>query len=109
MSLVSLSFMWFAAPLLSFVKSDFTASIGALRVLSLGLPFFFVTSATMWALIALKKQSALAVIYGVSMIVNVVGNILLVPTYGFMAAAWLTVISEGLVLILSGSLLVRAL
>lgn len=102
-------FMWFASPLLTFIKHDFAPSIGALRVLSLGLPFFFVTSATMWALIALKKQSTLVMIYGASMIVNLVGNTLLVPTHGFMAAAWLTVISEGLVLVLSGSVLAREL
>jgi O-antigen/teichoic acid export membrane protein len=107
-SVVSLSVIWFAAPLLSFIKSDFTQSVGALRVLSLGLPFFFVTSTTMWALIALKKQRTLAVIYGVSMIVNVAGNILLVPSHGFMAAAWLTVASEGLVLALSGLVLLQS-
>jgi O-antigen/teichoic acid export membrane protein len=108
MSLVSLVVLWFAAPLLSLIKSDFNPSIGALRVLSLGLPFFFVTSATMWALIALKKQLALAIIYGASMIVNIAGNILLVPLYGFMAAAWLTGICEGLVLVLSGLVLVQS-
>jgi len=108
-SLVVLGALWFMAPLLTRIKSDFAASVPALRVLSLSLPLFFVTSATMWALIALKKQSALAVIYGVSMIVNVAGNILLVPAYGFMAAAWLTVISEGLVLVLSGIILYKKL
>jgi O-antigen/teichoic acid export membrane protein len=108
-SLASLVAMWFAAPLLPLIKSDFAPGIAALRVLSLGLPFFFVTSATMWALIALQKQLSLAYIYGASMIVNVVGNIALVPTHGFMAAAWLTVISEGLVLLLSGLILVREL
>jgi O-antigen/teichoic acid export membrane protein len=108
-SLATLLVLWFVAPLLSVVKSDFIASIAALRVLSLGLPFFFVTSTTMWALIALKKQSALAAIYGVSMIVNILGNIVLVPQYGFMAAAWLTVACEGLVLVLSGLVLVPLL
>jgi O-antigen/teichoic acid export membrane protein len=108
-SVVAVLVLWFAAPLLSLIKSDFTPSVGALRVLSLGLPFFFVTSTTMWALIALKKQKALAGIYGVSMIVNIVGNILLVPQYGFMAAAWLTVACEGLVLVLSGLILVQSL
>lgn len=108
-SLVSLVAIWFAAPLLPLIKSDFAPSIAALRVLSLGLPFFFVTSATMWALIALQKQLSLACIYGVLMIVNVVGNIALVPIHGFMAAAWLTVICEGLVLVLSGLVLVREL
>ena len=101
--------VWFAAPLLSLIKNDFTPSIAALRVLSLGLPFFFVTSATMWALIALKKQKILAAIYGLSMIVNIVGNILLVPRYGFMAAAWLTVACEGLVLLISEIVLAHEL
>ena len=108
-SLVSLTALWFLAPLLSMIRSDFAPSIGALRVLSLGLPFFFVTSTTMWALIALKKQFALAVIYGASMLVNVAGNILLVPRFGFMAAAWLTVACEGLVLVLSGIMVKREL
>ena len=108
-SLVSLIAVWFAAPLLPLIKSDFAPGIAALRVLSLGLPFFFVTSATMWALIALKKQLALVAVYGVSMLINLVGNILLVPSHGFMAAAWLTVICEGLVLVLSGFILVREL
>lgn len=101
--------VWFSAPLLTFIKNDFAPSISALRVLSLGLPFFFVTSVTMWALIALKKQFALVVIYGVSMIINVAGNIVFVPQYGFMAAAWLTVVCEGLVLVLSGFVLVQSL
>ena len=103
-ALLSLIF-WFAAPLVSLINIDFVPSVSALRVLSLGLPFFFVTSATMWAIIAVKKQTALAVIYGVSMIINIVGNILLVPQYGYMAAAWLTVGCEGLVLVFSGILL----
>ncbi len=107
-SVVTAVVIWYAAPLLSMVKSDFTPSVAALRVLSLGLPFFFVTSSTMWALIAFKKQSALAIIYGTSMLVNVIGNILLVPSHGFMAAAWLTVASEGLVLALSGLVLVQS-
>lgn len=100
-SLVVTIGVWFAAPLLTIIKSDFFASIPALRALSLGLPLFFVTAATMWTLVAQKKQKILAYIYGFSMVGNVVGNILLVPTYGFMAAAWVTVGSEAIVLLLS--------
>jgi O-antigen/teichoic acid export membrane protein len=107
-SIVSVIVVWFAAPLLSLIKNDFIPSVEALRVLALGLPFFFVTSATMWTLIAFKKQRMLAVIYGASMACNIAGNILLVPLYGFMAAAWITVVSEGLVLALSGFVLVQS-
>lgn len=108
-SVVSVIGVWFAAPLLVFIKNDFSASIGALRVLSLGLPLFFVTSATMWGLIAKKKQTALAVIYGASMAINIVGNSIFVPTHGFIAAAWMTVAGEGVVLLLSGIVLLQTL
>lgn len=108
-SFVFLVVLWFVAPLLLFVRNDFVASIAALRVLSLGLPFFFVTSVTMWGLIALKKQKLLATIYGASMVVNVIGNIVLVPTYGFMASAWMTMVGEGIVLTLSSVALYKSL
>lgn len=93
--------LWAAAPLLSRVRSDFAASIIPLRVLSLGLPFFFVSSLAMWTLITLKKQTVLMMVYGVSMAMNILLNIQLVPMYGYMAAAWITVASEGVVLVLS--------
>ncbi len=100
-SLFFLAAIWFMAPFLSIIKNDFIPSVGALRVLALGLPFFFTTSATMWALVALKKQKMLMMIYGISMAVNIFGNIVFVPAYGYMAAAWMTVVGEGLVLVLS--------
>lgn len=100
-SLLSLFVVWIGAPLVTFIKSDFVSSIDALRVLALSLPFFFLTSATMWALIAIKKQAVLATIYGSSMMINIIGNIVLVPSHGFMAAAWMTVVGEGVVLLLS--------
>ncbi|MBI5620073.1 flippase [Candidatus Gottesmanbacteria bacterium] len=106
-SCILLLVTWLAAPLLSLIKSDFTSSVGALRVLSLGLPFFFLTSLTMWTLIALKKQWVLAAIYGASMLLNILLNIWFIPLYGYMAAAWVTVGSEAVVLIVSGWVLIR--
>lgn len=100
-SLLVMLGVWFAAPLLTIIKSDFYASIPALRILSFGIPLFFVTAATMWTLIAQKKQKILAYIYGLSMVGNIVGNILFVPTHGYIAAAWVTVGSEAVVLLLS--------
>lgn len=92
---------WFGAPLLSMIRPEFAESVAPLRVLSLGLPFFFLTALTMWTLIALKKHVVLAMIYGASMALNVFLNAWLVPMYGYMAAAWVTVVSEGLVFISS--------
>jgi len=92
---------YMAAPMLSFIKSDFQKSILPLRILLLSLPIFYLTSVTMWVLIALKKRAQLFFIYLISMIVNIGSNILLIPQHGYMAAAWITVVSETLVLFLS--------
>lgn len=98
---------WFSAPLLGEIQSGFAASTPALRVLSLSLPFFFISALCMWALIALNKQMLLVFIYGGVMILNVALNAWLIPDWGYMAAAWITLISEGLVLLVSGSFLLR--
>jgi O-antigen/teichoic acid export membrane protein len=98
---------WICAPFLAYIQEGFAASVPALRVLSLSLPFFFLSSFVMWALIALKKQFLLAVIYGLAMILNISLNLWLIPMFGYMAAAWTTVIGEGLVLLLSGFFVLR--
>lgn len=105
MSVVLCLTFWLAAPLLAVIRPEFTESIPLLRVLTLGLPFFFLSSLMMWALIALGKQIVLAVIYGSLMIVTVLLDILVIPTFGAIGAAWITVGSEGLVLLLSAGYL----
>ncbi len=100
-SLIAVPAVWVSSPLVAWIKTDFSQSVGALRILSLGLPFFFTTAATMWMLIAKKMQTALLWIYGFSMIVNLIGNLLFIPRYGYTAAAWMTVAGEGVVLLLS--------
>jgi O-antigen/teichoic acid export membrane protein len=97
--------LWFLAPFLSLIKPEFAGSILALRILSLGIPFFFLSSLTMWTLIALNQQKILLVIYLVSMVFNIAMNLIFIPTYGYMAAAWITGISEVIVLVLSVSVL----
>ena len=107
-SCVMIPVVWFAAPYLSRIQDGFAASVPALRVLSLSLPFFFVSALTMWALIALKRHMLLAGIYGGGMILNISLNLFFIPVWGYMAAAWITVVSEGLVLLVSGFFLYEA-
>ncbi|MBU2459507.1 polysaccharide biosynthesis C-terminal domain-containing protein [Patescibacteria group bacterium] len=108
-SVFLLILLWVGAPLLSFIRQDFAASTAPLRVLSLGLPFFFASSAVMWALIALGRPWVLAVLYGVSMAANITANAFYIPRFGYMAAAWITVLSEGLVLLCSFIVLQKVL
>lgn len=93
--------LWFAAPLLISIRPEFAESVPLLRVLTLGLPFFFLSSLSMWTLIALGKQIVLVGIYGSLMITTIVSDILVIPKFGATGAAWITVGSEALVLIAS--------
>lgn len=106
-SIVVVIVLWIAAPLLRFVRPEFVQSVIALRVLSLSLPFFFLSSLSMWVLITMKKQGILVPIYAVSMIANIGLNLVLIPLWGYMAAAWVTVVSEAFVLLLTGYFVMR--
>ncbi len=108
-SFVVMGCLWLAAPIISLVRSDFIPGIPALRVLSYGLPFFFLSSLTMWILIARKKQTFLAGIYALSMVLNIVLDVVFIPTRGYMAAAWITVVSEAVVLFMSGGAALKEL
>lgn len=104
-SCLAVPIFWFAAPLLSSIRPEFFESIPILRILIAGLPFFFFSSVVMWALIALGKQIALVGIYGSLMAITITLDILIIPKFGATGAAWITVGSEALVLIISGTVL----
>ncbi len=100
-SIVIASLGWIAAPLLQYIRPEFTQSTIPLKILLLGLPFFYVSNITMWILVIKKLRVQLLSIYGISMIANVILNVYFIPTYGYIAAAWITVISEFCIVISS--------
>ena len=85
---------WLLAPLFHYIRPEFTQSSLPLKILLLGLPFFYVSNITMWILVIKKLRIQLLSIYGISMIVNIAFNIYFIPIYGYIAAAWITVVSE---------------
>lgn len=107
LSIIGSIVAWFVAPYIVMVRPEFAGSIQVFRILCIGLPVFFVSGATLWTLIALKKQVTLVWLYGFAMILNIVFNLLFIPTYGSVAAAIVTVGSETFVLVVSLFLLIR--
>lgn len=103
-SLVVLLVLFICAPLIIRVLTGggFEWSTLVLRILILSLPAFFTTALFMWVLITLGKQWLLFKIYSVAMILDLILNLLLIPRFGFIAAAITTGTTEGLVLILEG-------
>jgi len=103
-SLGSLVVVWFGAPLVVGIigKSGFENSVGVLRILGLGLPFFFTSSLFMWYFITIKKQNLLIYIYGLGMAVNIVLNFIFIPLYSYWASSVITGICEGGILMALG-------
>ena len=104
-SFILFVFSWFCAPYFAYIKSDFISSILYFRILAISLPLFFLSSLTMWILIIYKRQWQLAWLYGIGMFLNIGLNIWLVPQFGPIASAWITVFSEGVILIVSSVLI----
>ena len=108
-SVLLLLVTWIFAPYFIYIRSDFVSSILYLRILAISLPIFFLSSLTMWLLVTFKRQWQLAWLYGSGMVINIGLNIWLVPQFGPQASAWITVLSEALILLVSGVMVFRLL
>ena len=66
----------------------------AFRILAIALPIAFVNNAFIGALNASDRQVSFTWAAGWSVLVNVGLNLILIPTVGFVGAAWATVVTE---------------
>lgn len=107
LSLIILVGIYITAPLLVYIRKDFFPSIAVLRLLSLSMPVFFLSSLFMWILITYGKNKQLLTVYFIGMIINILLNLLFVPLYGITAAAVITFVTELIILLASGYLAIR--
>jgi len=77
----------------------FASSVPALKILLLGLPFFFLTSLLGHCVMALGRQKTLPGIYGAATVLNILLNYIFIPRFSFSAAAAVTGITEVFVLL----------
>ena len=63
------------------------------------MPFGFINSVTQYVLIALDQQRFLTRAFAIGLVFNVLANLLLISLYGFMASAYVAVISELVLLV----------
>lgn len=78
---------------------EFAGSIISLRILSISFPAFFLSSLLMWVFISLKKLKLMLVIYIGGLVLNSLLNFIFIPQYSYIAASYITGISEYLILI----------
>ncbi len=102
LSLVVTAFTIILAPFLVNIVAgrNFDGSIVSLQILSLGFPGFFLTSLLMWLIIIKNKYKQMFFVYLIGLVFNFVVNLVLIPQYSYIGAAWVTVISEYLILVL---------
>ncbi|MDD4106702.1 MAG: flippase [Candidatus Shapirobacteria bacterium] len=74
--------------------SEFVASIKILRILLVAMVFAYLGHLVGFTLIAKGKQKLILFIGIISLIVNIGGNLLFIPRFGIVGAAWVTVVTE---------------
>lgn len=85
---------YFLAPALVIIRPDLSPAIHSLRLLSLGLPLFFLTAPLMWYLIAASQERLVLRLYLGATLLNLALNLLLIPSHGLTAAALITGLTE---------------
>jgi O-antigen/teichoic acid export membrane protein len=98
---LSIGVVILARPLAGLLPTFYPESIPALRILALAYAFAFVNNAFIGALTVVDRQVSYAKAAGASMLVNLISNLILIPPYGYIAAAWTTVATE-IVLVVVG-------
>lgn len=88
------------SPMLGLIKQEFTLSVLPLQILTISLPLFFITGLFQWVLIVSNRMKSLMIIYCVATTLNIMLNIVFIPSYSYIAASIVTLFSEALVLLL---------
>jgi len=91
---LSIGVVVLAYPLAGLWSGFYPQSIPALQILALAYVFAFVNNAFIGALTVLDRQATYAKAAGISLVVNLILNIILIPSYGYLAASWTTVVTE---------------
>ena len=98
MSLIIWPIVWLMAPIIMKILagSDFNwqTSSQILRILSLGLVFSFVNHVKGFSLISRNGERKMLVLGMISLIFNLGANLIVIPIYGVIGAAWVTTVTE---------------
>lgn len=98
LSLVIWPIVWLGAPvamkMLSGTEFNWQVSTQVLRILSLGLVFNFINHVKGFYLISRDGEKKMLVLGVISLVFNLGANLVFVPMYGVIGAAWVTMATE---------------
>lgn len=89
-----------SSPLIQILRKEFLLSVMPLQILSLSLPFFFLTSILQWHFVIRKKILMLLPIYLFVLILNLILNLIFIPKFSYFASAVITGLCEGVVFLI---------
>ena len=97
-SLMAVLGIWLIAPLIIGILGGaaFGPSVGILRVLMVAAIFSYMGHLAGFTLISEGGQKEMLKLGVVALLTNLVLNIILIPRYGYLAAAWVTVLTEAI-------------
>lgn len=93
--IITLGYLLILPSLISYFLPDYQDSVEVIRILALTIPFMFIHVPA--AVVLLTSDKFLKPVIYLSLLTvgfNIIANLLLIPTYGVYAAAWITVASE---------------
>jgi O-antigen/teichoic acid export membrane protein len=92
---ISVGMFTLAGPIVhTLYGAQFAPSVASLRILALATPLLYTNASFVQLLVATERQKKLAVTAGIGALVNVGLNLLLIPRYGQIGAATVTVVTE---------------
>ena len=94
--------------ILLFYGQQFHHSIPALQILSWDVLLFFSYFCMAFVLVSLNKQNRMAAIAGCAALVNVILNLVLIPSFSYVGAAIATIITETLLIALFFSIISKS-
>lgn len=98
-ALLSLT-MILASPFIPMIRQEYQSSVALLQILSFSLPLFFATSFLMWWYVVKNRERQLIYVYGLTLMINLSLNFLILPVHGAWGAAITTGVTEATVLVL---------
>lgn len=82
--------------ILGIYSSGFSEAAAALRILIWGIPFSFINSLLVTIVVSINRQDLITRVAFLSMVLNVIGNLLLIPKYSYTGASISTVVTGAL-------------
>lgn len=93
--IVFLAYILVLPKVISIFLPNYLSSITAIQILAISIPFMFAQGATVSVLLSTDKYLKQVIFLSIiTLVFNIVANLLFIPQFGFIGASWITVLSE---------------